>query len=145
VNGETQHPSVAPVLLYDGVCGVCNAAVRTVLRFDPHGSLRFSALDSVFAKAIIERHAAIQNVDSMVFVDDPGQPMERVAVRSAAAQRVADYLGGPWKLLAVARVLPTPFRDWLYDRLAAIRYRIFGKYDSCPVPPPEVRARFVQD
>lgn len=137
--------SAAPVLLYDGVCGVCNRAVRTILRFDPAGPLRFAALQSVFAKAIIERHPGIGNVDSVVFVDDPGQPSERVAVRSAAALRVADYLGGPWKALAVARLVPTPVRDWLYDRFAAIRYRVFGKYDSCPLPPPEVRARFVED
>lgn len=68
-----------------------------------------------------------------------------MAVRSAAALRVADYFGGPWKALAVARLVPTPVRDWLYDRFAAIRYRVFGKYDSCPLPPPEVRARFVED
>lgn len=145
MNGTTQYSSTAPVLLYDGVCGVCNRAVQTVLRLDPHGGLRFAALDSVFAKAIIERHPEIQDVDSMVFVDNPGEPTERVAVRSAAAHRVANYLGGPWKLLAVLRVLPVSFSDWLYDRLAAVRYRIFGTYDTCPLPPPEVRARFVQD
>lgn len=137
---ETQ---VAPVLLYDGVCGFCNRAVRTVLRFDPDGALRFVALDSDFARAIVDRHPAIHNVDSMVFVDEPGQPAERVAARSAAALRVADYLGGPWKLLKVARVIPAPLRDWLYDRFADIRYRVFGKYESCPLPPQEVRARFL--
>ncbi len=134
---------MAPVLLYDGVCGVCNWAVRTVLRVDPHGTLRFAALDSDFARAIIDRHPAIQDVDSVVFVDEPGQPAERVAVRSAAALRVLDYLGGPWKLFKVARVMPAPLRDWLYDRFADIRYRVFGKYESCPLPSPEVRARFL--
>jgi predicted DCC family thiol-disulfide oxidoreductase YuxK len=137
--------SVAPVLLYDGVCGVCNRAVRSILRLDPAGSLRFAALEGVFAKAIVERHPEIGNVDSVVFVDDPGRPSERVAVRSAAALRVVDYLGGPWKLLKVAGVIPAPLRDWLYDRFAAIRYRVFGRYDTCPLPPPEVRARFVAD
>ena len=131
------------MLLYDGVCGFCNWAVRTVLRFDPNGTLRFAALDSGFARAIIDRHPAIQNVDSVVFVDEPGQPAERVAVRSAAALRVVDYLGGPWKLLKVARVMPAPLRDWLYDRFADIRYRVFGKYESCPLPPQDVRARFL--
>ncbi|OBB99029.1 thiol-disulfide oxidoreductase DCC family protein [Mycobacterium sp. 852002-40037_SCH5390672] len=137
--------SAAPVLLYDGVCGVCNRAVRTILRFDPHGRLRFAALESVFAKAIIERHPEIGNIDSMVFVDDPAQPSERVAVRSRAALRMADYLGGPWRAFTVVRAIPAPLLDWLYDRFAAIRYRVGGKYDSCPLPAPEVRARFVQD
>ncbi|OBJ05172.1 thiol-disulfide oxidoreductase DCC family protein [Mycobacterium sp. 1465703.0] len=137
--------SAAPVLLYDGVCGVCNRSVRTILRFDPTGPLRFAALQSVFAKAIIERHPDIADVDSVVFVDHPGQPSERVAVRSEAMLRVVDYLGGPWRVFKVARGIPAPLRDWLYDRFAAIRYRAFGKYDSCPLPAPEVRARFVAD
>ncbi|BBY38409.1 hypothetical protein MMAN_25430 [Mycobacterium mantenii] len=137
--------STAPVLLYDGVCGVCNRSVRTILRVDPTGPLRFAALESVFAKAIIERHPDIGGVDSVVFVDDPGRPSERVAVRSDAVLRVADYLGGAWRLLTVARAIPAPLRDWLYDRFAAVRYRVGGKYDSCPLPAPEVRARFVAD
>ncbi|ORA20961.1 thiol-disulfide oxidoreductase DCC family protein [Mycobacterium arosiense] len=135
--------SAAPVLLYDGVCGVCNRSVRTILRFDPAGPLRFAALETVFAKAILERHPEIGNVDSVVFVDDPGRPSERVAVRSRAVLRVADYLGGPWRALALARIVPGPILDWLYDRFAAIRYRVGGKYDSCPLPAPQVRARFV--
>ncbi|OBJ20318.1 thiol-disulfide oxidoreductase [Mycobacterium sp. 1245499.0] len=137
--------SAAPVLLYDGVCGVCNRSVRTILRLDPTGSLRFAALDSVFGKAIIERHPEIGNVDSVVFVDDPGRPSERVAVRSRAVLRVVDYLGGPWRAFTIARFVPAPLLDRLYDRFAAIRYRVGGKYDTCPLPAPEVRARFVAE
>jgi predicted DCC family thiol-disulfide oxidoreductase YuxK len=134
---------VAPVLLYDGVCGFCNGAVRTILRFDRHGTLRFAALDSDFARAIIDRHPSLAEIDTVAFVDEPEQPGERVSTRSAAGLRVASYLGGPWKLLLVAGVIPARLRDWLYDRFAAIRYRVFGKYDSCPVPAPDVRARFL--
>ncbi|MDM3974963.1 DCC1-like thiol-disulfide oxidoreductase family protein [Mycobacterium marseillense] len=137
--------SAAPVLLYDGVCGVCNHSVRTILRADPTGPLRFAALESVFAKAIVERHPEVGGVDSVVFVDDPGGPSEQVAVRSAAVLRVADYLGGPWRVITVARLIPARLRDWLYDRFAAIRYRVGGKYDSCPLPAPNVRARFIED
>ena len=133
----------APVLLYDGVCGFCNRGVQTILRYDRQGTLRFAALDSDFARAIVQRHAELENVDSVVFVDDPSQSTERVAVRSGAVLRVAQYLGGPWKLFMGARIVPGPLLDWLYDRFADIRYRVFGKYHACPVPAPEVRARFL--
>lgn len=134
---------MAPVLLYDGVCGFCNGAVQTILRFDRDGTLQFAALDGDFARAVIDRHPSLRDVDSVVFVENPGLPDERVSVRSAAALRVADYLGGPWKAFLVAGAIPAPARDWLYDRFAGVRDRVFGKHDSCPVPPPEVRARFV--
>jgi predicted DCC family thiol-disulfide oxidoreductase YuxK len=132
-----------PVLLYDGVCGFCNGAVRTILRFDRQGTLRFAALDSAFAQRIVERHPSVKEVDTVVFIDNPESSDEHVSIRSAAGLRVVDYLGGPWKLLAVTRVIPAPLRDWLYDRFARIRYRVFGRYDACPIPPPEVRARFL--
>lgn len=133
----------APVLLYDGVCGVCNRSVQTILRHDRHGTLRFAALDSDFARAVIERHPDLKGIDSMVFVDDPGQPGEQVSVRSAGALKVVRYLGGPFRLLLAARIIPAGIRDRLYDRFAAVRYRIGGKHDTCPVPASEVRARFL--
>ena len=83
-----------PVLLYDGVCGVCNGAVRTILRFDRHGTLRFAALDSDFARAVIARHPRLEDLDSMVFVRDAGGPGETVSTESAALLQVAEYLGG---------------------------------------------------
>ena len=133
----------APVLLYDGVCGFCNPAVQTILRYDRQGTLHFAALDSDFARVIMQRHPELQPVDSVVFVDNPGQSAERVAIRSAAVLRVVQYLGGPWKLLTAARVVPGPLLNWFYDRFAGMRYRVFGKYDTCPLPAPEVRARFL--
>lgn len=135
--------SAAPVLLYDGVCGVCNRSVQTILRFDRRGTLRFAALDSDFARRVIERHPELRGVDSMVFVDDPGQPGERIDIRSAAALRVAGYLGGPFRMLLAARIIPAALRDRLYDRFAAVRYRLGGRHDTCPVPAPGVRARFL--
>ena len=131
-----------PVLLYNGVCGFCNGAVQTVLRLDPRGTLQFAALQSDYAAAIIARHPILAGVDSVVFVDNPDQPSERVFVKSAAALRTADYLGGPWRLLRMAGVIPAPVRDRLYDGFARIRYRVFGIHDTCPIPSPEVRARF---
>lgn len=132
-----------PVLLYDGVCGICNRSVQSILRFDRRGTLRFAALESDFARAIIERHPQLRDVDSMVFVENPGQADEHIDVRSAAALRVFSYLGGPFRLLLAARIIPAGLRDWLYDRFAAVRYRLGGRHDTCPIPGPDVRARFL--
>lgn len=131
------------VLLYDGVCGVCNGAVRTILRFDRHGTLRFAALDSDFARAVIARHPRLEDLDSMVFVRDAGGPGETVSTESAALLQVAEYLGGYWKLVTAARVIPAFVRDRLYAGFAAVRYHLGGKYDTCPIPAPEVRSRFL--
>jgi predicted DCC family thiol-disulfide oxidoreductase YuxK len=133
----------APVLLYDGVCGVCNSAVRTILRYDPDGTLRFAALDSDFARETAVRHPELVGLDSAVYVRNAGQPGEAVFIRSAALLQVAGYLGGWWKLAFAAYVIPPPVRDWLYDRFAAVRYRIGGRHDTCPIPSAEVRIRFL--
>lgn len=133
----------APVLMYDGICGFCNGAVQTILKLDPHGSLRFAALQGEFAEGVIERHPFLTGVDSVVFVENPGQFDEKVSVKSDAALRVAGYLGGPWRVLRVAGVVPAALRDALYDGFARVRYRIFGTHDTCPIPAPDVRARFL--
>lgn len=138
----TELDENAPVLLYDGVCGFCNKAVQTILKHDRRGVLRFAALQSPFGQAVLARHPELAGVDSVVFVER-GPGVERVHVRSAASLQVAAYLGGWWKLSLAARVLPAPVRDFFYDLVARYRYRFFGKYDACLLPPPEVRARFI--
>lgn len=132
-----------PVLLYDGVCGFCNKAVQTILKHDRRGELRFAALQSEYGQAVLGRHPELRGVDSVVFVER-GPGGERVHVRSGASLRVAAYLGGAWKLFLAARVVPAPVRDFFYDLVARYRYRFFGKYDACLLPPPEVRARFIE-
>ena len=133
----------APVLLYDGVCGFCNKTVQMILERDRAGTMRFAALQSDYGRAIVERHAELRGVDSVVFVENSPEGGERVFVRSDAALRVLKYLGGAWKLLLAARVIPKPVRDFFYDLFARNRYRVFGKYDTCMLPPPEVRSRFL--
>jgi len=83
-------------------------------------------------------------VDSLVLVEpDETSGEERVYVRSGGALRVARYLGGPWHLARALAVVPRFLRDWAYDGFARIRYRVFGRYESCPIPSPEQRARFI--
>jgi predicted DCC family thiol-disulfide oxidoreductase YuxK len=132
----------APVLLYDGVCGFCNKSVQLILDRDRRGEMRFAALQSDYGAAIVERHPELRGVDSVVFVEREGGG-ERVYTRSDAALKVASYLGGFWKVLLAAKVVPRRVRDYFYDLFARNRYRLFGKYDSCMLPPPEVRSRFL--
>lgn len=132
----------APVLLYDGVCGFCNKSVQLILDHDRRGSMRFAALQSDYGQAVIERHAELRGIDSVVYIEQaPGG--ERVYTRSDAALKVAAYLGGFWKIFLAAKVLPRALRDYCYDLFARNRYKFFGKYDTCMLPPPEVRSRFL--
>ncbi|MDT7779657.1 MAG: hypothetical protein QOC99_2169 [Acidobacteriota bacterium] len=133
-----------PVLLYDGVCGFCNKSVQLILDHDRRGTMRFAALQSDYGLAVIERHPGLRSIDSVVFVESsPDAAGERVYVRSSAALKIASYLGGFWKVFIAAKVIPRPVRDYLYDLFARNRYRLFGKYDACMLPPPEVRSRFL--
>jgi predicted DCC family thiol-disulfide oxidoreductase YuxK len=133
-----------PVLLYDGVCGFCNKSVQMILDHDRRGEMRFAALQSDYGASVVERHPELRGVDSVVYVEKrPGAGGERVFMKSDAALRVAAYLGGFWKLLLAAKVMPRPLRDYFYDLFARNRYRLFGKYDTCLLPPPEVRSRFL--
>ncbi|MDQ3906956.1 MAG: DCC1-like thiol-disulfide oxidoreductase family protein [Acidobacteriota bacterium] len=131
-------------MLYDGVCGFCNKSVQLILDHDKRGVMRFAALQSDFGRSVIARHPELRDVDSVVVLErSPQTGAERVFVRSTAAMKLAAYLGGFWKLFLAFRVLPAPLRDYLYDAFARNRYRFFGKYDACLLPPPEVRARFI--
>ena len=132
----------APVLLYDGVCGFCNKSVQLILDHDRRGSMRFAALQSDYGQSVVERHPELRGVDSVVYVEQQTGG-ERIHVRSDAALKVAAYLGGFWRIFLAAKVLPRGLRDYLYDLFARNRYKLFGKYDTCMLPPPEVRSRFL--
>ena len=132
----------APVLLYDGTCGFCNKTVQMVIDHDRRGAMRFAALQSAYGESVVGRHPELRGVDSVVYVERGGG-VERVHVRSDAALKVAAYLGGFWKIFLAARLMPRALRDYFYDLFARNRYRFFGKYDTCLLPPPEVRSRFL--
>jgi len=139
--------SLAPsdqVLLYDGLCGFCNKTVQMILQHDRRGAMRFAALQSAYGEAVRARHPELQNVDSVVLVEGGRDGEERIFIRSDAALRIAAYLGGWWKLLIVFRILPRAVRDFFYDLFARYRYKLFGKYEQCLVPSPDVRSRFVE-
>jgi len=138
-----QGSTSGPVLLYDGACGFCSETVRFVLHHDRRGTLRFAPLQGRWAAQLIARHPDLADIDSLLWVETRADGAERVLARSAAALRVARYLGGPWRLALVAWLSPRVARDWAYDLVARHRHQLFSPAETCFVPPREVRARFL--
>lgn len=129
-----------PVVLFDGVCNLCNGSVRFVIERDPHKHFQFAPLQSETATTLIGGTAnPLAMPDSIVLVDDG-----RLYVRSTAALRIARRLRFPWPLLWVFMAVPRPLRDWVYDVIARHRYGWFGKRDTCMVPTKEIRDRFLE-
>jgi predicted DCC family thiol-disulfide oxidoreductase YuxK len=132
--------SEGPLLLYDGVCALCNAAVGFVLKRDRSCTVRFAPLQGETAGPLLAERPELAAIDSMIWIDTDG----RAFTRSGAALAIARHVGGGWAVLAaLGRVIPAVLRDAIYDLIARIRYRVFGRYDACPVPPPEHRVRFL--
>ena len=137
-------PADALIVLYDGVCGFCNGVVRFLLKRDRHARMWFASLQSPPATKILARHGQTPTTqDTMYLVTALGTPAEKLAWKSAAALTLFAALPFPWRLLALLRILPRPIRDLGYDAIARVRYRLFGKYDTCPLPRPEWRPRFL--
>jgi predicted DCC family thiol-disulfide oxidoreductase YuxK len=128
------------IVFYDGVCGLCDRWVRFILRRDKHKTLRFAPLQGVSAKARPDLPAELRTV---VFVTRVGTLAEQSFARSEAALRLLDHVGGFWRLISWLRIIPRPIRDAVYDAIARRRYRWFGKFEACPLPPPEWRERFL--
>ncbi len=134
-----------PLILYDGVCGLCNRLVQFVLKRDSRGQFRFASLQSKLAGSILQRHGVNQqDLDTMYIVSDYQESTERLATRSDAAMSILRHLGGIWRLVAaVLSVLPHGLRNGSYNLIARNRYRIFGKYENCMIPEEKHRHRFL--
>ena len=139
-----------PIVLYDGVCGLCNRLVQFILRRDPAGIFRFSSLQSALAAEVLARHGAnSQDLDTVYVVVEYGQHGERVLPRSDAIIFVLRQLGTSdramfWRISAsLLQLVPAPLRDWGYRLVARNRYRVFGRSDICILPAPANRDRFL--
>ena len=128
-----------PIILFDGVCNLCNASVQFVIRHDPQARFKFAALQSATAEKLLQNCAFDRaSLDSVILVEDG-----RVYIESDAALRIARKLGGAWSLFAGFSIVPRPIRDAVYRFIARNRYRWFGKQESCMMPTPDLRARFL--
>lgn len=128
-----------PILLFDGVCNLCNASVQFVIRNDKKQQFQFASLQSEAAQKLLTQfNLPPKALDSVVLIAG-----EKVFLRSAAALEIARKLGGIWALAYVFIVVPRPIRDAVYDWVARNRYRWFGKQQACMVPTPELKSRFL--
>lgn len=135
--------SPRPIVLYDGLCGFCDASVQWLLAHDPEGRLAYAALGGETAVAILSRHPEVPgNLDSILFVEPEGDG-ERVSWHSSAIFAICRRLPGGWRALAWFGILPRFLTDLGYRFIARIRYRIWGRRESCRVPTPGERARFL--
>jgi predicted DCC family thiol-disulfide oxidoreductase YuxK len=127
------------VILFDGVCKLCSAWVRFIIRFDKNHKFKLASVQSPEGRAILEWHGfPTDYFETLLLVEGPV-----VYTKSTAFFRVSRRLPWPWPLLCIGWVVPSIFSDWLYDRIAKNRYRIFGRHNECVLPDKDHNARFL--
>jgi predicted DCC family thiol-disulfide oxidoreductase YuxK len=135
---------MADLVLYDGVCVLCNRLCTFILRRDSYGRFLFASLQGSLGRDLLRRHGHDPSaLDTLYVVTDYGGPHEALLNRGAALLHVLRYSGGFCNLAIVLRCLPGSWRDAGYTLIARRRYRWFGRYEVCETPPPQYRARFL--
>jgi predicted DCC family thiol-disulfide oxidoreductase YuxK len=127
-----------PVILFDGVCNFCDASVQFILNRDPEGIFQFASLQSEAGQNLVKKHNVPADVDSMILIED-----DKVYYKSTAALKISRHLHGAWKWLYGFIIIPSPIRNIVYDLIAKNRYKWFGQKESCMLPPPNIRKRFL--
>jgi predicted DCC family thiol-disulfide oxidoreductase YuxK len=131
-------PASPRIVLFDGVCNVCDAAVNFIIDHDRDGKFKFASLQSDVGRKLCREHGIPEDFDTIAFIEG-GKPY----TRSAAVLQIAKGLDGAWPVLFSLVVLPRSVRDRGYRYFAAHRYAWFGKQESCRVPTPDIRRRFL--
>lgn len=129
-----------PVLLFDGVCNFCTGSVTFIIKRDPAATFLFAPLQSASGQRLLQQFS-LPDYDFDTFILIEG---EQCYTKSTAALRVLKRLRGGWPLLYGFIIVPKPVRDFVYERIAKNRYKLFGKKDQCMVPTPDIKARFLE-
>lgn len=135
-----------PIVLFDGLCGLCDRTVRFLLKRDRQDCFRFASLQSEFARKVLAKHQiASEHLETIYLVLNYAKSAEVLLSRSVAISEVWSRLDWPWSIFGwLVRALPRQFADWGYNMVARHRYRLFGRYDSCLLPPEDFRYRFLE-
>lgn len=127
------------IVLFDGVCNLCNGAVLFIIKRDKKDRFRFAALESDLGKELLARHNIDPSkIDSIVLISG-----DSAFAKAGAALRIAKYLTGLWPLLYSLVIIPKFIADAVYDFIARNRYKWFGKKESCMIPTPELKSKFL--
>ena len=127
-----------PLVLFDGVCNLCNSAVQFIIKHDRKKQFRFASLQGKTGQRILAEHqVSSEKLDTLIFVENG-----KIYTRSTAALRIAKRLGGFWKLAYGNIIIPRFIRDGIYNFISKNRYKWFGKQEECMIPTPELRERF---
>ena len=128
------------IVLFDGICNLCNASIAMIIRNDPHAHFRFAPLQSQIGKQYIsEMNIEVDGSGSLVLIQN-----DQYYLRSEAALRIARKMDRPWNWLWVFIIIPPPIRDLVYRIVSKYRYNWFGKKGSCMVPTEDVKSRFLE-
>jgi predicted DCC family thiol-disulfide oxidoreductase YuxK len=139
------EPESKAIVLYDGVCGLCNRAVQFLLKRDRLDRLQFASLQSELAGKVLNRHGIDHKyLDTVYAVLNYGEPNETLLAKGDAFLFFAGVIGGIWSVARVVKIIPPPVRNWLYDFVARHRYQVFGKSESCVLPDPKQRHKFLE-
>jgi predicted DCC family thiol-disulfide oxidoreductase YuxK len=142
--GERNAIEGRALLLYDGICALCNGVVKFLMKRDRFDRFRFAPLQSEFGREVLARFDIHSFPDGVVLITGALTPAERIYRRSDAVLESLQQLGAPWKQMGMAlNLLPRFLREWSYGVIARYRYRLFGRYNACPVPSPEQRSRLL--
>lgn len=131
--------SEKPVIFFDGVCNLCNASVQFVIEHDKNNVFKFSALQGEYAKMVLLKfNVDLEQLNSTLLLENG-----KLYTKSSSALRIAKKLSGLWPMLYGFIMVPKFFRDWFYDIIAKNRYKWWGKQESCWVPTPELKNKFI--
>jgi predicted DCC family thiol-disulfide oxidoreductase YuxK len=135
---DTKVDPSGTYVLFDGVCNVCNYWVQFIIKRDPNAHFRFASLQSTEAQQLLEKHNQTATLDSIVLLQNG-----KVYTESTAILQITKKLTGLWKVMSAFRIVPKFLRDGVYRWFAKNRYRWFGQQESCMIPTPDVRQRFL--
>ena len=140
MNPFDKLPKNKQLVLFDGVCNFCNASILKIIKMDKKNIFMFASLQSEVGKEITNHfNIDTKTVDSIILVESDS----KYYIKATAALKIGKHFRGLWQLFQIFWILPTSFRDFFYNYIAKNRYKWFGKKESCMIPTPELKSKFI--